>query len=704
MTPGALVGRKYRLTRPIGEGAMGVVWAAVNEDTSGEVALKLILRSSEELRQRLRREARAAGKLRHPNVIEIYDIGETVEGDPFLVMPLLTGETLSELLERQRRLDPPVAARIARDVARALGAAHAGQVIHRDLKPANIFLHQEAHADAPIVKVLDFGVSKNLEVTDGLHTVAGGAVGSPAYMSPEQARVDRTLDARADIWSLGVVLFEMLTGVRPFKGDASQLIAQIVTGEIPLVSRFVRIIDPGLVTLVARCLERDRNKRIGSAAELATELDRFAAASTGSASSSSIRVVQTKGQGQDLSNLESTAPLTGGQRSVPSAAPSSPMAAPRLPFSSRPDPRVDPATRSPRMDVGGISTAAPSMLDDELDDLAQTTRLGKDAMAAMLGPRAQAPSNPSSAASPRPPPPAPPSSVPRQEAMQPPQRVYATTTPLPVNAPGLSDAPAPQFGSSAPPHAPTADAHRLATTPLPAPWQPAPPSAGVDPNAGKSHESGSWAMGKHGTALMLPNPMLPSPAPRFGPPPSQSSSSTAALLTTPTGGGALSSEAATLEAMTSRRKIKTAIIVGCGLGLGVLLAVVAFSSSEPSAPAAAPQDVKSSGAPMVAPAPSPTPASTPEPPPTVAASAAPGTPKTVAPKTTAPPGAPSPQKPPSVTPRPSTVTPSTPRPTAITPPPSTGAKPQPSAKSSVPPWLQQSGGANAPKKFNPSKP
>lgn len=274
MTPGNIIGGRYRLVRQLGVGAMGVVWAAVNELTSGEVALKLILQSTDDLRLRLLREARVCGGLKHRNVIEVHDVGQTEEGDPFLVMQLLSGETLAEHLKRQRRLDPPVAAQIARDVARALAAAHAAGVIHRDLKPANIFLHHEAGVDGATVKVLDFGVSKSLAMSDGLVTIDGGAIGSPAYMSPEQARADRTLDYQTDIWSLGVVLFELLTGVRPFQGDSNQVIPKIILGDIPLVSRHVRLVDPGLVALVSRCLERDRARRIGSAAELAELLQR----------------------------------------------------------------------------------------------------------------------------------------------------------------------------------------------------------------------------------------------------------------------------------------------------------------------------------------------------------------------------------------------------------------------------------------------
>ncbi|WP_437735841.1 protein kinase domain-containing protein [Sorangium sp. So ce1335] len=281
LSAGVLIDRKYRLVRQIGEGAMGVVWSAVNVATAREVALKLIHRPEAEFRLRLQREARNCGALRHRNVIDIYDMGETEAGEPFLVMQLLTGETVAELLARRRKLDPAVAASIGRDVARGLAAAHAMHVIHRDLKPANIFLHREPDVDEPVVKVLDFGVAKNLSVNDGLHTVQGGAVGSPLYMSPEQVRAEPNVDHRADIWALGVVLFEMLTGMRPFQGDAQSVFMGILTGEIPTVSRYLRRVDQGLVDLIARCMRRERSERIGSAAEVAALLDRYAGRGVG---------------------------------------------------------------------------------------------------------------------------------------------------------------------------------------------------------------------------------------------------------------------------------------------------------------------------------------------------------------------------------------------------------------------------------------
>jgi serine/threonine-protein kinase len=267
MKPGDLLASKYRLERVLGTGGMGKVWAAVNESTGRPVAVKLMHSPTPELRARMLREARAGGSLKHRNIVDIYDVGETESGDPFLVMERLSGETLEDRLERERSLPPAKAIEITASIAAALKVAHARGIVHRDLKPANVFLHREADGEGEIVKVLDFGVSKHLQENAG--TLTAGLVGSPAYMSPEQARAEPKIDARADLWSLGVVLFEMLAGRRPFAASSLYLlITEVITGPIPNIAGVVPGLSPALVHVVERCLVRDVDARVGSADEL----------------------------------------------------------------------------------------------------------------------------------------------------------------------------------------------------------------------------------------------------------------------------------------------------------------------------------------------------------------------------------------------------------------------------------------------------
>ncbi|AKT42400.1 serine/threonine protein kinase [Chondromyces crocatus] len=370
LVPGSIVAKRYRLTRQIGEGAMGAVWAAIDEVTTREVALKLLLRPDPEHRHRLLREARACGSLKHKNIIDVFDIMETESGEPFLVMQLLSGETVAEVLARKRRLETEEAASIGRDVTRALTAAHALQIIHRDLKPANIFLHQEPDIDGYVVKVLDFGIAKNLGASDGLHTVAGGAVGSPFYMSPEQVRGDPTIDVRADIWALGVVLFEMLSGVRPFQGETPEVFAKILTGEIPSVTRYVRRVDERLAQIVSRCLSREREHRYSSAAEVTALLEPL-----------------VRGQSANSPFAPGAPSLQGNRAPQPSSPGQTPLASPPYtPAIATPLPGLATPGPAPRSPMGltpppGMPAPPPSRgsnpgmmyLDNEDEDEAPTT-------------------------------------------------------------------------------------------------------------------------------------------------------------------------------------------------------------------------------------------------------------------------------------------------------------------------------------------
>ena len=269
---GRVLGGRYRLETEIGRGAMGVVWSAVDLGVSREVALKIVAEPDANLRRRLSREGRVCKELRHPNVAEVHDIGETAAGQPFLVMQRLHGETLADSLARTPRLPEASAAAIALDIARALTAAHAVGVVHRDLKPANVFLHRAPGVREVVVKVLDFGVCKVQEPGDDLRTELGAPVGSLAYMAPEQAAGEADIDGRADLWSLGAVLFEMLAGRRLFQGSRMNLIRQLLYDPLPSFASELRGADPGVVTVVARCLAREREERWATASDVAAAL------------------------------------------------------------------------------------------------------------------------------------------------------------------------------------------------------------------------------------------------------------------------------------------------------------------------------------------------------------------------------------------------------------------------------------------------
>lgn len=279
MRAGETLGGKYVLDQLLGRGGMGVVWSAYDLQTQQKVAIKLILPQNEEtltkeLRQRLIREAGACAKLQHPNIIQVHEVGETDEGDAYMVLELLHGQALGDLLKQKRRLEPKLAARIAAEIASGLAVAHAAKVVHRDLKPANIYLHREPGLaeDEFVTKILDFGVCIDRESMDTIKTRFGFIVGSPAYMSPEQVMMRKDLDGRSDIWSLGLVLYEMVTGMRAFSGHVDSMPGQILTQPVPAPSSKVRDIPPDLDAVVARCTQGKRELRYAEASELARDL------------------------------------------------------------------------------------------------------------------------------------------------------------------------------------------------------------------------------------------------------------------------------------------------------------------------------------------------------------------------------------------------------------------------------------------------
>ncbi|MBX3245575.1 MAG: serine/threonine protein kinase [Myxococcales bacterium] len=272
---GAVVGGRWRLDALLGEGGFGAVYRGTDLQGGPPLAIKLLharLGASREVRHRFRREAESAAKIGHPGIVRVLGSGEEPSGDAWIALELLEGRSLAEVLAAEGPRPLGEAARIVRDVCGALGAAHAAGIVHRDLKPDNIFLTPEGP------KLLDFGVSKIFEGEDlgSLATRTGAALGTPYYMAPEQAQGKRGVDHRADLYALGVVLFELLTGERPFE-DASypMLVLKICTEPPPAVSAFRADVPPAFEGVLTRLLEKAPEARYSSCAEVIEALASF---------------------------------------------------------------------------------------------------------------------------------------------------------------------------------------------------------------------------------------------------------------------------------------------------------------------------------------------------------------------------------------------------------------------------------------------
>ncbi|MCB9594427.1 MAG: serine/threonine protein kinase [Sandaracinaceae bacterium] len=260
---GKLVDGKYRLHELIGEGGMGLVYRAVNELLENEVAIKVLHDSLQEdsaARRRFEREGFVGGALSHPNLVRTYDGGLLPDGRPFLVMELLKGEALTERLEREGPMTVPDTVFVAEHVLRGLAATHDQAIVHRDVKPDNIFLRNQL-AGIDSVKLIDFSVSKFVEEATRV-SVDGEVLGTAAYLSPEQAMGQRNLDHRVDIWAVGVVLYEMLTGEPPFLEDnLIDTVTAILHRDPPAPSRYRPDVHPGLDAIILRALDKNRLER-----------------------------------------------------------------------------------------------------------------------------------------------------------------------------------------------------------------------------------------------------------------------------------------------------------------------------------------------------------------------------------------------------------------------------------------------------------
>ena len=277
---GSIFAGKYRIEKVLGRGGMGVVFAARHLGLDEPVAIKALLPAMMRVPgmvERFTREARASAKIKNDHVVRVTDVDALPSGVPYMVMERLDGVDLSDHFKSTGRLPVEDAVRYLLETCSAIAEAHAMGIVHRDLKPANLFLARRRDGSTRI-KVLDFGISKVMAAV-GEHsvTVAGTLLGSPSYMSPEQISAARDIDGRTDLGSLGVILYQRLTGTLPFAGESlTHLCALVLQSEPRRPSERRPDLPPGLEAVILRCLEKDRTRRFSTASELAAALLPFA--------------------------------------------------------------------------------------------------------------------------------------------------------------------------------------------------------------------------------------------------------------------------------------------------------------------------------------------------------------------------------------------------------------------------------------------
>jgi serine/threonine protein kinase len=268
---GTVVAAKYRVGETIGRGAYSTVYAATQEPMGRAVALKVAGGSTDDpvLRARFTREARFLAAIDHPNVVRVYELGWLESGPAAIAMERLNGETLQQRIEHVGPMDVGSAVAILRPLLDALTEVHARSFVHRDLKPANVMLTGPRHA--PVPKLLDFGIGKDLADNEQL-TATGKFVGTPAYLAPEQMKPKAAVDARADLYTVGVLLFQMLTGKMPFVGAGARVIFAVIGEPAPRLATLRPDVAPAIDALVAKALAKDPAQRYASAEEMSAAL------------------------------------------------------------------------------------------------------------------------------------------------------------------------------------------------------------------------------------------------------------------------------------------------------------------------------------------------------------------------------------------------------------------------------------------------
>ncbi len=374
VSPGDQIGGRYEIVRVLGVGGTGAVFEARHTAIGRTVAIKLLLpelASNPVVPQRFLQEARTANEVRHKNIVEVIDFGAD-NGRLYMVMEFLHGESLAEYLRREAPTAPGPIIRILEPIMGALAAAHARGIVHRDVKPQNIFLQHTEGDDEPVPKLIDFGIAKRLAGGDINLTSTGMILGTPAYMAPEQARAERSITHAADQYSLGVILYQALTGHIPYEADSyPALLIQIVSQPPIDISRWRPDLDPNLAAVVMRMLERKPSHRYASFADLRLALRPW-------------RDANDRGSSSPSSRPETTAPTR------PDGTPSTPdpitvALPPRAPPPRTPSP-LPPSFTPPEVTPPSVNPSAvtpPSLSTSPPTVESPPSRLG--ALAAVVG-------------------------------------------------------------------------------------------------------------------------------------------------------------------------------------------------------------------------------------------------------------------------------------------------------------------------------